>query len=229
MPDQVYLERDAKKYGPFSTAQVKKLVASGRVQLTDLLWKEGMGAGVPAAKIKMLFPDAPAAVRDAAAGPASPPAATGLPPQTPLPVRHSSPPSAHANGPAASPEPSGYQMPDDAALLPVGAPTDWELAAEGSPAPPQATGPTAPDKPVAPPSPPVPRKETVRKRRAVVVSGAVIVNQDGTVVRYRKKCTKCGQEDGNTASMPIPSGMTRASFFCPKCRKLRDVQIQGMS
>jgi len=62
----------------------------------------------------------------------------------------------------------------------------------------------------------------------VAVKGAVVISQDGQVVQYRKKCIKCGQEDSSKHRMPIRNGVTRASFFCPKCRKLSPVEIQGM-
>jgi len=56
----------------------------------------------------------------------------------------------------------------------------------------------------------------------------VLVSQDGEVVHYRKRCFQCGFEDGCRSTMRIGVGLTRAYFFCPKCRKRRDVQIQGM-
>ncbi|HEV3261767.1 MAG TPA: DUF4339 domain-containing protein [Gemmataceae bacterium] len=68
----------------------------------------------------------------------------------------------------------------------------------------------------------------VRKGRAMAVRGALIVGQDGTVVHYRKKCTACGYEDVCRSRMPIRNGMTRVPFFCPKCRKVRQVEIQGI-
>jgi len=122
--------------------------------------------------------------------------------------------------------------------VPVGGHTDWESdvapAATESPSwnslkGPAATDPAAPDEPVAIPNQPAPKKEPVRRRRAVVVSGAVLVSQDGVMVRYRKKCFKCGHEDGTTNSMAIGIGLSRVGFFCRKCKKMRDVQIQGIS
>jgi hypothetical protein len=64
-------------------------------------------------------------------------------------------------------------------------------------------------------------------RRAVAGKGAVIVGQDGTTVKYRKKCTECGFEDTSWRSIPITRGTTRSSFHCPKCRKARVVEIHG--
>jgi hypothetical protein len=62
----------------------------------------------------------------------------------------------------------------------------------------------------------------------VAVKGAVIISQDGESVQYRKKCGKCGCEDASKNRMPIRNGVNRATFFCPKCRKLSPVEIQGM-
>jgi GYF domain 2 len=77
------------------------------------------------------------------------------------------------------------------------------------------------------PKPPNAPQPPVRKRRAIVVKGAVIVNQDGVRVQYRKKCMVCSFEESSWSTMPIPNGMTRAGFFCPKCRKRQSVEIQG--
>jgi hypothetical protein len=77
---------------------------------------------------------------------------------------------------------------------------------------------------VAPPPPP---PEQARKRRAVALSGAIILSQDGYHVQYRKKCTTCGHEEASRSTMLISNGSTRAHFFCPKCRKPRQVEIKG--
>ena len=62
----------------------------------------------------------------------------------------------------------------------------------------------------------------------MAIKGAVLISQDGQAVQYRKKCCKCGHENASKNRMPIRHGLTRASFFCPKCRKLSPVLIQGM-
>jgi hypothetical protein len=76
---------------------------------------------------------------------------------------------------------------------------------------------------------PVRQPEPVKKRRAVAVKGAVLVSQDGVSVHYRKKCSACGHEDACRSTMLIGNGTTRASFFCKKCRKNREVEIRGMA
>jgi GYF domain 2 len=72
-----------------------------------------------------------------------------------------------------------------------------------------------------------PRLSVPKTGRAVAGKGVVIIGQDGTTVKYRLKCTTCGQEDASWKSIPIPRGMARAGFFCPKCRKRRDGEIHG--
>lgn len=84
----------------------------------------------------------------------------------------------------------------------------------------------APEKPAVQPIPAY-QDHQPRKLRVVALTGAIIVGQDGRVVRFRKKCTACGHEDSSWATQPILSGMMRAGFFCPKCRKHREVQLRG--
>jgi hypothetical protein len=81
--------------------------------------------------------------------------------------------------------------------------------------------------PVKTEKPPAQAQKQVRKGRVTGIKGAVIVNQDGTTVQYRKQCIKCGTLENSTNRMPIRSGTTRVSYFCKTCRKLRPVEIQG--
>ena len=76
--------------------------------------------------------------------------------------------------------------------------------------------------------PPLPTPEAPRKRRAIGLKGAILMSQDGVSVRFRKKCSVCGFEDSSQSTMLISLGVTRTTFFCRKCRKSRDVQIQGL-
>ena len=76
--------------------------------------------------------------------------------------------------------------------------------------------------------PPVPYQEPVRKRRVLEVRGGVISSQDGVVVKYRKQCPKCGYADTSLTTMQIRSGVTRVNFFCRKCKKNQQVEIQGV-
>ena len=81
--------------------------------------------------------------------------------------------------------------------------------------------------PPIPEVPPARVVDVVRKRRAIALKGAIITSQDGEYVQYRKKCVDCGHEDSGKSSMRIGQGVTRATFFCPKCRKLRAVELNG--
>jgi hypothetical protein len=57
MSDQWYFSWDEKTFGPFSGDALKELAALGRLQLTDLVWKEGSAKRVLAAKVHHLFPE----------------------------------------------------------------------------------------------------------------------------------------------------------------------------
>jgi GYF domain 2 len=84
--------------------------------------------------------------------------------------------------------------------------------------------------PLAPPKTPAPKSnlQPVKKGRAIALTGAIVFSQDGLAVQYRKKCIKCGHVDVSKNKMLIRPGVTRASYYCPKCRKLREVTIQGV-
>jgi len=53
--------RDGETYGPVSSADLKKLAATGKLLRTDLLWKEGMADWKPADQFPKLFPEEEAA------------------------------------------------------------------------------------------------------------------------------------------------------------------------
>jgi len=76
-------------------------------------------------------------------------------------------------------------------------------------------------------APKVNQPSSKRLFRVVGSSGAVVLGHDGTSVRYRKKCPKCGYEDSSLKTMSIRSGVNRDRFFCQKCRKLQQVEIHG--
>jgi uncharacterized protein DUF4339 len=54
-----YFTWDDKTFGPFSSATLRELAALGRLQPTDLVWKEGSAKRVRAAEVKHLFADFP--------------------------------------------------------------------------------------------------------------------------------------------------------------------------
>jgi hypothetical protein len=96
--------------------------------------------------------------------------------------------------------------------------SDPQVALAPEPASAEKTPPAKPLKPAQAPA---------KKGHASALRGAVIISQDGDRVSFRKKCTKCGHEDASKSAMPIRNGVTRQSYFCPKCRKLVPVEIQG--
>jgi hypothetical protein len=69
--------------------------------------------------------------------------------------------------------------------------------------------------------------KTGSTKRATAGKGAIIVGQDGSTVKFRKKCTACGFEDSSWRSIAITRGTTRVTFFCPKCRRSCGVEIIG--
>lgn len=77
------------------------------------------------------------------------------------------------------------------------------------------------------PARPEPHQHRAKRGRAVAGKGVLIVGQDGTSVKFKKKCTVCAHEDATRNTLKITSGMTRLNYYCPKCRKRRDVEIQG--
>lgn len=64
---------------------------------------------------------------------------------------------------------------------------------------------------------------------AIVLQGAVIIEQQGTNMKYKRKCEKCGWIDGSTVSSSSPSknSKTNSTFSCPKCKNNQRIEIQG--
>ncbi len=67
MASNWHILRAGQQTGPFSSKQLKDFVASGRVEATDMVWKEGMSEWVAASRIKGLFPN-PVVEREVGAG-----------------------------------------------------------------------------------------------------------------------------------------------------------------
>lgn len=202
MLKQFYVTRNNKRVGPFSGAQLRRFAAAGRLLPTDTVWKEGMEKPVPAAKVKSLFSAPP---------PPPPPASASAPAENDLVPLEAAVvelgPSALSTAQAASAGPILEAMTAPPAL--------------------RATDHESERRAVAKENSPGPALEPIRKRVAVALVGAVLISQDGVTVYYRKKCSTCGFEDSCRSSMRIGQGTTRNHFFCPKCRKNRDVQLRG--
>lgn len=64
---------------------------------------------------------------------------------------------------------------------------------------------------------------------ASVLSGAVLVSDNGSSARYKEKCESCGHVGSSTKNMNSSgSGHSTfsSSFVCPKCRNRQEVKIQ---
>ena len=212
MAGQYFYARGDQQYGPFSGTRLKELATDGRLKPTDTVWKDDMKTGVQAGTVPKLFPAAPAEP--------SPDDTAVAPAKVPSPVL--------AEPALASPDPR------ETSAGPVQTIKALEPALElvpipEDPEPPVSPDPDAPEKTIPVQAPPTAVRTPERKRRADAIRGATIISQDGTTVHYKKKCSKCGHEANSKNSMPIRIGSTTASFFCPKCKKLRDVVIRGSS
>jgi DNA-directed RNA polymerase subunit M/transcription elongation factor TFIIS len=198
MADQWYFSWDNQGFGPFSEVQLKELADLGRLQPSDTVWKEGVDKGVLASKIDRLFPESSMPDHGAHQRKKLDPWLTS-PPDRVTPGEH-----------------LVDVIPDGLMLAAVSDIIDPALPGDAPPVESPIVAKIA-----------VPKK-TPKRGRATAVMGAGLISQDGETVRYRKKCTKCGYEDSSSTSMPIRNGDTREHFFCPKCKKMSDVVIQGI-
>lgn len=180
MADEWYYWHDSEVLGPFSGRLLAGLAAAGEVLPTDIVWKDGVERGVPAATVRHLFRPAPVDSAPLTGAVVVPPG-SGV--------------ANDREGPAIGPEP-------------VVSPAEAGEKTQPWYCGPAATGST-------------------RKARAVAGKGAIIVGQDGSTVKFRKKCTECGYEDSSWRAIPITRGTTRVTFYCPKCRRSRAVEIHG--
>jgi hypothetical protein len=207
MTDQWYFSRSGTPFGPFSVARLKELAAAGQIQRGDTVWKEGMLAGVLAAKVKHLFatPAAAAVTPDA-------PALVGPPPADPPAAE--APPAPRGSPPALTALGARLANPADLELAP-GEAAPWAPAAsQDETQPAKANPPPAPSKP--------------RERRVLSVKGGILASQNGQAVKFRKRCLRCGYADTSMTTMPIRPGVTRVNFYCPKCKKSQQTEVQGV-
>jgi hypothetical protein len=208
MADKWFFAHDGALYGPFSAGQLQDQAAAGLVLPLDTVWKEGLDRRVLASKVRRLFADAPVATFPAAEEltAASPALLAPEEPATPV-SRH----GANDYDPEPAPlEKSSSPSPSSLAPTP-------QLKAEGAKAETPASA--------AGPRPPAPEK---RQRRVLSAKGALLSSQDGVMVKFRKQCLTCKYLDNSMTNMPIPNGAARLNFYCPKCRKSRQIEIQGV-
>jgi hypothetical protein len=114
--------------------------------------------------------------------------------------------------------------------IPDDAPTEHATEDDEPQAPGAEQSPSAAEE--APPAPeerpPVPQ-HIEHPRRVVSIKGGVLCGQDGTHVRFRKKCEKCGNEEQGKATTVIRPGTMRIPWFCRRCRKGRTVEMVGVN
>jgi hypothetical protein len=224
MADQWYFARPYTEFGPFTAAQLQELAASGQLQPQDTVWMEGTEKRVAANKVKGLF-SATRAVPPAAGPNGQTNGGVALPPGLPR-FASSVPPTPCADSPP---------LPPPDAVQPTAAPIadasdDFELA-EREPAP---WAPAAANPPTEATEPePAANARTVKApeakpKRVIGVKGGLLVSQDGEVVKFRKKCIRCGYLDTSLTTMKIRSGVSQVPFFCPKCKKTQPVAVQGV-
>lgn len=254
MSDKWYFACNNRKLGPFSAPQMKELAALGRIQPENTVWKEGVEKGVPAARVKSLFSHTPGSTLPGKGEfPVAPSPASSEQPMETAPLLVPTSPSkvealygAPNDRPAAGeeltelfpdgqivdlmPEGSIWSPPPSAVSIPshgleeTGRSEPSFFAASTAVLSPKPKGAA-----IVTPVPPTASRKPIRKCRATAVRGAVLIGQDGEMVQYKKKCTRCGTEENSRSTMRITIGTSRAQFYCPKCRKMSDVLIQGTS
>jgi hypothetical protein len=195
MVDQWYYWHSSDINGPFTGKRLAEMAADGKILPDDIVWNEGVERGVPACTVTHLFPPIHS-ISLSPGGVAQSPDTITLAPEC---------------QPGSAPAAVSVLKAAEGAVPAAPAPEAATTAPGGSPASVRGQGGSY--------SPPVVRG------RAVAGKGAVIVGQDGTTVKYRMKCTVCGHEDSSWRSASITRGTTRSSFFCPKCRKRREVEV----
>jgi hypothetical protein len=252
MTERWFFASGGEKAGPFSALQLKGFAARGTLLPTDTVWKEGVERGSLAARVRHLFPHSegttlPAKVTVSTGDEPAPFPQKGAVLPTAISstaAQFASPPTSLTDHEACDDrgeytisQPPGLKriFEDDGAECPdTPGPNDApasEWPAQVKP----AASPALISAPYETPSGPgnagaysldAPHK-VVGKQRATAMSNAVIVSQDGTSVRYRKKCGKCGHHDETSSTMRIKNGTTRVRFICPRCRGGAEVVIQA--
>ena len=64
----------------------------------------------------------------------------------------------------------------------------------------------------------------------VAEQGCIIVEDKGTLMKYKKKCEKCGYVEtggGTLTTAPRQFQKSTTSFKCPKCKNMQKVVIGG--
>lgn len=86
--------------------------------------------------------------------------------------------------------------------------------------------PLTPTVATAAPATPQPTKQAVYTH--VALEGCVIVDTDGAMITYKKKCEKCGKVQPGTVTIGNQSsGTLTTSFICIYCGNQQDIKIQN--
>lgn len=66
------------------------------------------------------------------------------------------------------------------------------------------------------------------RNMAIAISGAVIV-ENGSLLKYRQQCEKCGHSPKTVIAIGAPTGANRptTTFKCPKYGNQQRVEIAG--
>ncbi len=64
---------------------------------------------------------------------------------------------------------------------------------------------------------------------ATALAGCVIVEEKDNMIKYKKKCEKCGALDGGATltAAPSPGSRKQNVFVCPKCKAKNQYIIKG--
>lgn len=65
---------------------------------------------------------------------------------------------------------------------------------------------------------------------AIALSGVVMIDDDGQMMRYQKKCENCGALQPGTVYTQATQGSNttlQSSFMCFKCGRQSDIRIRG--
>jgi hypothetical protein len=211
MPELWYYARDdGPRSGPFSDRRLKDLADADLIRPTDTIWREGTAQGVLAGKVKNLFTAGVTIVTPAGIATPVTEVTTSLPDRL----------NVDSFEKDSHPSPSSEASPAAIVAATASVATDSESVAK-VPAAEEAPAKSATEAPSRP------RPVPIRRARATAGRGAEIVGQDGITVKFRKRCIVCHHQDTCWHTMPIVNGVTRVSFFCPKCRKSRTAEIHG--
>jgi ribosomal protein S27AE len=239
MADKWYFAKGETKLGPYSSAQLKELADNGKILPSDTVWKEGIEKGVLAAKVKYLFSVPPGKVPPSPAAKvvASPPSLA--PPAEPAANggtrSERTAPASESNEETETDQPIS-DAPSEVEKMetgPVAADSESTGTEANQKAAAEASSPAAPAEPQRPETKKSPAQpagtlpKSTRSFRVTGSRGAIVLGSDGTFVRYRKKCPKCGTEDSSVRTLQVRSGINRDRYFCQKCKKLQQVEIHG--